>query len=1101
MKNVSFEEKLQLLQKHFQEEFELTAVVKNSNEASVFPKYYAMSEVRLIIEDEKLFSIDCFDIEYETIDYIISLGLNLDLKYFSHRFSSEDLQQGLLGKFPGLESLLLKLDDMSLSEVIKNHSSKIRYLDVISDDPDLFFKEFFFLIDELEHIDIYSLNKSPFKDLSIFNKAKNLKSLKIDTGDVSQLNSHSIEELVVNGQSIHLNELIKIPNLKHLTGHVSEDSGELPNYIKLETINIRPGFSSRMFFSNPDILSLIDVGSLKSISYISTNIPKINRPLPSLVNFSFHHVTARDESSSQSLSLYSVLDLTPNLSSLSVNGAKVDIEECKNPYPKIQRLTLTDAGLDDIRFLQNMPNLTRVNLINNKIKDVSYFSDLEFIVKADLSFNDIINIPYSFGDRFVMLEKNTDLDTDIPQLILGGNPIINPSMEIIRRGKSAIRSYFESMRGDVEELNEAKIIFLGHGSVGKTSLMKRLSGKPFDIDEKMTHGINIEKYPILLEDNTEINAKIWDFGGQQINHTTHQLFLSQRCVYVIVMNDRSEDDQQDQKLEYWLQQVKAYGGDSKAIIIRNKCEDYKHNNLKEGILKDKFPNIVAIESVDCKENVNIDGVKEILNREVASLPMRQMQIPKNWLDVKNEVQCLADKQDHFSLSKFSEICSANGVEDPIAQKTLQDLLNDLSLIIVFPELSAYDMGVLNPYWITDGIYSIINSNEFLERKGYVTEKQVQQLLDKLHPGRYTNRARFIIESLEKFELCHKVGVKKGSTYLVPNLLPTLKHNIDLIEGENTVHFIFKYEHLLPQSIFTKFLVRMSQDISPDNRWKSAAILSDSAFNAKALVIEDSVDRTISIKVTGDQARDYFSTIRKTINDLNHPDEETLGVKELVLLPNSNGATVPYKELLGYEAEKEETYLHGLSRVRYDVSELLSGIESKQDTAKSLTDLESKEIILNVNNHIENNSTSSSISNTTSSQEQTQKQTVKQTVDIALDLKMFKATSMNVLEDLFDEVQEELDDEKALRRVGRDKDKLMTAIEDIQNVENQEQALEKAGSFDRISSFLKGALEGTTTTGEVLKLLRESTGQIKEVAKKYNGIASYFGLPIVPEVLL
>ena len=49
----------------------------------------------------------------------------------------------------------------------------------------------------------------------------------------------------------------------------------------------------------------------------------------------------------------------------------------------------------------------------------------------------------------------------------------------------------------------------------------------------------------------EFHVNIWDFGGQEIYHATHQFFLTRRSVYVLVCDDRKEDTD----FAYWLQVV------------------------------------------------------------------------------------------------------------------------------------------------------------------------------------------------------------------------------------------------------------------------------------------------------------------------------------------------------------------------------------------------------------------------------------------------------------------------------------------------------------------------------------------------------------------
>ena len=85
-------------------------------------------------------------------------------------------------------------------------------------------------------------------------------------------------------------------------------------------------------------------------------------------------------------------------------------------------------------------------------------------------------------------------------------------------------------------LNEAKLILVGFGDVGKTSLVNRLVHDTFTAGEAKTEGIAITQWPIRLNGTEDVRLHVWDFGGQEIMHATHRFFLSQRSLYLVVLN-------------------------------------------------------------------------------------------------------------------------------------------------------------------------------------------------------------------------------------------------------------------------------------------------------------------------------------------------------------------------------------------------------------------------------------------------------------------------------------------------------------------------------------------------------------------------------------
>ena len=63
----------------------------------------------------------------------------------------------------------------------------------------------------------------------------------------------------------------------------------------------------------------------------------------------------------------------------------------------------------------------------------------------------------------------------------------------------------------------------------------------------------------------------WDFGGQQIYHATHQFFLTDRSLFVLLWNSRLGWEQG--KLQYWLDIIKARAPGSPVILVATHIRD------------------------------------------------------------------------------------------------------------------------------------------------------------------------------------------------------------------------------------------------------------------------------------------------------------------------------------------------------------------------------------------------------------------------------------------------------------------------------------------------------------------------------------------------
>ena len=92
---------------------------------------------------------------------------------------------------------------------------------------------------------------------------------------------------------------------------------------------------------------------------------------------------------------------------------------------------------------------------------------------------------------------------------------------------------------DAEPQYEAKLLVVGEGNVGKTSLIAALRSAPFVEGRPTTHGIEIT--PITIHDSSagrDMTVRGWDFGGQEVYRITHQFFFTRRALYVVAWNAR-----------------------------------------------------------------------------------------------------------------------------------------------------------------------------------------------------------------------------------------------------------------------------------------------------------------------------------------------------------------------------------------------------------------------------------------------------------------------------------------------------------------------------------------------------------------------------------
>jgi small GTP-binding protein len=125
-----------------------------------------------------------------------------------------------------------------------------------------------------------------------------------------------------------------------------------------------------------------------------------------------------------------------------------------------------------------------------------------------------------------------------------------------------------------------KLVLLGDGGVGKTSLVYRFIENRFSRDFKSTLGVNLLKKKLTL-DQQEISAQLWDLGGQDSYKKIRRLYLegAQGALVVFdVLNQKSFDN-----LDDWIGSlIEVRGKEVPMVLIANKIDIQEHRMVSKG---------------------------------------------------------------------------------------------------------------------------------------------------------------------------------------------------------------------------------------------------------------------------------------------------------------------------------------------------------------------------------------------------------------------------------------------------------------------------------------------------------------------------------------
>jgi len=544
----------------------------------------------------------------------------------------------------------------------------------------------------------------------------------------------------------------------------------------------------------------------------------------------------------------------------------------------------------------------------------------------DLSDNQITALPNE-------IQELTNLGT----LDLRGNPLPIPPeiLEKVDQPQKILNYYFsvvsidKNQKVNTRQLNEIKLLFVGQGSVGKTSIIQQMLYGKFNPNQIKTDGISINQWQIEIHKkhgpDSQIKLNTWDFGGQEIMHATHQFFLTKRSLYLLVLDARLT--QEENRVEYWLKIIQSFGGDSPVLIVGNKTDQHPLDIDRTGLQK-KYPKIVGVLEASAATGAGIEALKVEITKQVDTLPHVRDLLPETWFTVKSKLEKLGRDKNFITQDEYLSICGVNDVTDETSQHTLIGFLHDLGVVLHFqddPRLEA--LGILNPQWVTNGVYKILNSHELFQNQGTLTLPILNKILNL--PEYPSNRRLFIVDMMKKFELCY--DIEHDKTFLIPDLLP--KDEPFTGEWDDALEFQYHY-NVLPTSIISRFIVRMNPFVHK-TVWRSGVVLKSGRNTA--LVKADIEDRKIYISVCGNEntRRDFLSAIRMDFEAI-HKTIVKIEVAEEIPHPEHPELILDYAELIEFERQGVNEFPKkvGSQVIICNVRELLDGVRpSKNQTAK------------------------------------------------------------------------------------------------------------------------------------------------------------------------
>jgi Leucine-rich repeat (LRR) protein len=477
-----------------------------------------------------------------------------------------------------------------------------------------------------------------------------------------------------------------------------------------------------------------------------------------------------------------------------------------------------------------------------------------------------------WGNSLRILPSEITQLTNLRELELWGNPLRTPPPEIVARGRDDIFDFLRDLAQGAVTRYEAKLLLVGEGGTGKSSLLRALRGEPFVEGLPTTHGIDVKPYclPHPEKPGETITLHVWDFGGQQIYHTTHQFFMTKRSLYLLVWNARLDTDQA--RLDHWLENIKARAPDAPVLLVATHTDerpaDFNYQRFKEA-----YPQLVDPIGVSNKDGTGIEELKEMIACEAVKLPLMEQQWPKTWVAAED---CLRDNPNyHLTLAEYTKACVERGVAEEIAGTALGGYLHDLGKILYYQEDDTLcNFVVLKPNWLTRAISRVLDDDVTRENDGILAHADFPRIWDKDENGQpYERRLyplflRLMETFLISFELDSQPPHQQATRSLVPLLLPhsppeAMPPWSEVLPDQPQVKMVFRLLNFVPPGIMSWFIV-LTNPYTQGLHWREGVRLQYKEHQAQAVLNPST--RELWLHVHGPAPSNFFNILQHTIND-------------------------------------------------------------------------------------------------------------------------------------------------------------------------------------------------------------------------------------------
>jgi len=486
--------------------------------------------------------------------------------------------------------------------------------------------------------------------------------------------------------------------------------------------------------------------------------------------------------------------------------------------------------------------------------EISQFESLSVL---DISDNELAVLPTSLGKMAALSDVS-----------IGGNPLPDLYSAAAMTGTQTLKRFLADLGQEPGRCNEAKLLMVGEGTVGKTSLLAALKGEEFQPDRETTHGIEIRRIPLTSNEDGTLIA--WDFGGQEIYRVTHPFFFSKNAIYAVTWRPR--DGMEQTGVKYWLESIRYRVGtaDCKILLVETHASEGRRSLLDpEEVTFSYYPAIIAHLSVDSATGSGISELHAMVSRAATELPQWGEPIPETWLALRRELRDV--ERSFLLLGEYEDLAVSCGVARENA-RACAAFLHTLGDILFFDDSDGLGaVIVVDPELLARAVSFILEDVPTKERGGEIALEDVRALWlhrdeqIRTHPDVFS----VLVGLMMRFDIAYQVTAPGGARgLLLPEMLSS-QRPLDLPwepgdevrPGQRELRVQLRLNRI-PEGLIPWIIVRNFRALT-GYKWRHGALFCNPEHDASCLV-EVGDASVVSITCRGAYVLDLFTTIKSDV---------------------------------------------------------------------------------------------------------------------------------------------------------------------------------------------------------------------------------------------